>query len=367
MRTSHRHPRSVLCLIVLTLPFLGCALPTPRADQVPVTVVVTATERSGTPAAPPVPATAVPPTATPVPPTWTPTSPAPTPQPTAGPTAVAGPKYDSRESPVDLLASYINAINRREYLRAWNYWESAPNPSYEDFAAGYATTDSVFLVLNPSTFVGAAAGSMYQSVPVLLIARHTDGSQHNFVGCYVTRRTNPEMDPASAGWSLYSATVSPTPANSSNATLLAEACEPLVGNVSSDDRTTPFNLLASYLDAINRKEYGRAWAYWETPPNPSYDDFVAGYADTVGVLVAVAPPARVGAAAGSAYAEMRTMLIATHLDGTQHSFVGCYVARRSDPSLDPASPGWSIYSATVVATPGNTTDAITLAGECPRE
>ncbi len=56
---------------------------------------------------------------------WTPVSAqTPVPQPLA---------YDNPNSPVDLLASYYNAINRGEYQRAYNYWQNAPADSYTSF------------------------------------------------------------------------------------------------------------------------------------------------------------------------------------------------------------------------------------------
>ncbi len=135
-----------------------------------------------------------------------------------------------------------------------------------------------------------------------------------------------------------------------------------VGN-SYDDRSDPVGLLASYYNAINRQEYRRAWEYWDNPPVSSYDDFVHGYAETASVFLVVSPPTFFEGAAGSAYTSIPTMLIATHLDGSRHVFVGCYVTRRANiaPDID---EGWSLYSATIAASPGNSTDAALLAQAC---
>ena len=54
--------------------------------------------------------------------------------------------YDNPNSPVDLLASYYNAIDRQEYQRAYGYWEMPPS-SYDQFAQGYADTASVELIV----------------------------------------------------------------------------------------------------------------------------------------------------------------------------------------------------------------------------
>jgi hypothetical protein len=67
-------------------------------------------------------------------------------------------------------------------------WENPPNPLCENFRQGFADTESVLLVVRPPTRLEGAAGSTYAAVPVLLSAAHTDGSHHNFVGCFVARR-----------------------------------------------------------------------------------------------------------------------------------------------------------------------------------
>ena len=90
---------------------------------------------------------------------------------------------------------------------------------------GYAETAFVFLVVRPPARVEGAAGSVYAGIPTLLIATHTDGSQHAFVGCYVGRRVYPGTGAANEGWSLYSAVVNAAPGNTADVTLLAQACE----------------------------------------------------------------------------------------------------------------------------------------------
>ena len=78
-------------------------------------------------------------------------------------------------------------------------------------------------------------------------------------------------------------------------------------------------LLASYFNAVNIREYERAYRYWETPPG-KLEDFARGYADTVGVQLIVQPPTRIEGAAGSLYAEVPTVIIARHRDGSERSF-----------------------------------------------
>ena len=94
-----------------------------------------------------------------------------------------------------------------------------------------------------------------------------------------------------------------------------------------DDRNDPVAALASYYDAINSKDYRRAYGYWESPAS-SYDEFVKGFADTDRVRLLVEPPARVEGAAGSLYTELTTVVVATARSGNKHVFAGCYVLRR---------------------------------------
>ena len=113
------------------------------------------------------------------------------------PTAAGQPPfYEDRTEAVGVVKSFYNAINRKEYERAYSYFEGAPNPapslapSYDKFVAGYATTVSVTLAYGKES-PGAAAGSLYDTLPVLITARHTDGSTHAFsTSCSSMNRTN---------------------------------------------------------------------------------------------------------------------------------------------------------------------------------
>jgi hypothetical protein len=133
--------------------------------------------------------------------------------------------YDDTSSPVGVLASYYNAIKLGEYERAWDYWGNPPSSSFEEFVDGFADTDSVMLVVRPPTFYEGAAGSVYVTIPALMSASHTDGSMHNFQGCFTARRPN-VGDPETWEWSLFDATVRPTAYNNADITVLDEACTP---------------------------------------------------------------------------------------------------------------------------------------------
>lgn len=133
--------------------------------------------------------------------------------------------FEDLRSPVSLLASYYNAINLQDYQRAYSYWENPPDP-FDQFAAGFADTASVQVIVQPPTRYSGAAGSLYVETPTVLIADHFDGAQLMYVGCFVTRTSNlqPPDIPEEDVWHLYSADVTEVPTDSSIPALLAEAC-----------------------------------------------------------------------------------------------------------------------------------------------
>src|SRR5205085_8770763 len=103
----------------------------------------------------------------------------------AQPVPSAAPNYfDNRSNAVVALQSYFNAINRREYARAYSYWESASAAGpFAQFQAGYADTQSV--LLTTGTVTGdAGAGQRYYTVPVVLQVG-TTGGPRTYAGCYV--------------------------------------------------------------------------------------------------------------------------------------------------------------------------------------
>src|ERR671931_494020 len=55
--------------------------------------------------------------------------------------------YDDRSGPAQLLRSYVSALNRKEYLRAYAYWQpaaaAAQLPPFPEFAQRFADPASV--------------------------------------------------------------------------------------------------------------------------------------------------------------------------------------------------------------------------------
>lgn len=110
--------------------------------------------------------------------------------------------------PEAVLNAYYQAINDGNPTTAYSYWESTGESSgqeFADFADGYAATQSVEVHLGqPET--GAAAGSVYATIPTVVVATKDDGTVQVFCGSYDTRRANiPPFD--MLGWRLYSADI----------------------------------------------------------------------------------------------------------------------------------------------------------------
>jgi heat shock protein HslJ len=126
---------------------------------------------------------------------------------------------DNRTDPVATLASYYNAINARDYRRAYRLWES-PASSYEQFARGFADTDRVRLLVEPSTGVEGAAGSVYAEIPAIVVATTRSGNERVFAGCYVMRRSNVQ----DRGWLIYRGEVSQVPSSTRLSRILSQGC-----------------------------------------------------------------------------------------------------------------------------------------------
>jgi hypothetical protein len=129
-----------------------------------------------------------------------------------------GPSEDSN-GPLATLASYYDAINARDYRRAYGFWDS-PTTSFERFARGFADTDRVRVLVEPSAHVEGAAGSAYADIPTIVIATTRVGSERVFAGCYVMRRSNVQ----DRGWKIYRADISQVPSSAGVSRMLSQAC-----------------------------------------------------------------------------------------------------------------------------------------------
>lgn len=104
------------------------------------------------------------------------------------------PEYrDDRSTPQALIESYYNAINRKEYARAYGYYsEEGREPDFKKFAKGYDGTKSVKVAVR-KTEPDPGAGQIYWSLPIAIESESEDGNKQVFTGCYTIRLTNPGM------------------------------------------------------------------------------------------------------------------------------------------------------------------------------
>lgn len=100
------------------------------------------------------------------------------------------PYLDDRSTPQALVRSLYNAINRKEYARAYAYFANPPAPTLNDYANGYDETEDVTLVVGTPTQEGAA-GSMFYTLPIAISA--TGANEQVFAGCYTMRLANPQI------------------------------------------------------------------------------------------------------------------------------------------------------------------------------
>jgi hypothetical protein len=131
------------------------------------------------------------------------------------------------------------------------------------------------------------------------------------------------------------------------------------GNQANEGRGDPVDALSSYYDAINSKDFRRAYGHWESPPS-SYEQFARGFADTDHVRLLIELPLRLEGAAGSAFADVPAIIVATTRGGNERVFAGCYTLRKSNVR----DTGWRIYRADVSQLPSTTRVSRLLARGC---
>lgn len=131
----------------------------------------------------------------------------------------ARPPRDDRGDPIAMLMSYYEAINARDYRRAYRFWESPESP-YERFVAGFADTDRVRLLVEPSGRNEGAAGSVYAEITTIVVATTRAGSERVFAGCYTVRRSNVRDN----SWRIYRANITTMPAGARISRMLSQGC-----------------------------------------------------------------------------------------------------------------------------------------------
>ncbi|WP_104662405.1 hypothetical protein [Ensifer adhaerens] len=100
---------------------------------------------------------------------------------------------DDRSDGAALVRSLYNAVNRKEYARAYGYFgDKKPVGGFKSFTSGYERTVSVEVKVG-KVKTEAGAGSIYSAVPVAVKSVEKRGRVRFFAGCYVTRIINPSL------------------------------------------------------------------------------------------------------------------------------------------------------------------------------
>lgn len=108
------------------------------------------------------------------------------------PAAAEEPYRDDRSGPAALVESLYNAIDRKDYARAWSYFAEPPAATLDAYAKGYEGTERVRVRTGAASEEGAA-GSVYYNLPVAIAARQSNGDVAVFSGCYELRIANPQI------------------------------------------------------------------------------------------------------------------------------------------------------------------------------
>jgi hypothetical protein len=252
-----------------------------------------------------------------------------------------------------MLLSYYNAINTRNYQQAYSLWVK-PTQAYMDFAAGFADTDRVAPYFGDLQLGSVTTGESGR-VPAVLYGYRTDGSTASFHGCLALAFNAPNTP----GWRILGADFQLisdqfVPDAKVIEQYLEIDCYGVSGAINADAAPPrseadlrALNTLNTYYSLINRRDYATAYAMWLKPlpgPKPNgmpaqdyrlpYNDFVAGYADTLFVNVYPGFYTETGGSAGHGYLDgvLPAVLVGQHTDGSVVSYYGCYVMGWLDQS-----------------------------------
>jgi hypothetical protein len=343
LSTLH-HARLSAAALFLAAELAGCGTvrsvppgPTPPATS--------ATETTG--GAPTTPPTA-PPTAPANPPTTAPAQPTATPAASAPTTAPSG---EDASAAVQTVLDYYAAINQHAYDRAYHLWAqegAASNQTFDQFQQGFANTVQVSVQFGKAS---ASASAVTVPISITSVVNVPNGPPpgqqvQRFRGTYT-------VQPGANGWRIASANI-------------AEAGG---GPQPPADVGDPLAILQSYYAAINARDFARAYTYWGDNGQASgqtFTQFSQGFATTDHVAIDVGAP-QSGGAAGSIFADVPIVIVATQKDGAQQTFCGTYTLRR--PNVPPFDQlGWRIDHAAISQTagvqPGSDQEKRLLANGC---
>ena len=258
-----------------------------------------------------------------------------------------------------MISSYFNAVNRKEYIRAYSYWRDPATQlgTLSSFASGYSDTASISLVFGDIT-VGVGAGQTYYTVPVRLKGISTSGVLGDYAACYVVHIANPSFfsAPPIVPMNIDKGTARSVSASAADSSVLADACTgsdfpignpvtitPTSPDISKnnylDSRSDAIWVVSSYLNALNRKEYVRAYSYSQDPVTEfgPFTTYAAGYSDT-DVITAVFGKVVTKKSEGNSIIAVPLAMKVLSTSAVLKTYVGCFNLYLANPTAQKAYP-----------------------------
>lgn len=269
---------------------------------------------------------------------------------------------DDRSTPASMVLSYANALSRHEFLRAYGYWIDPATylGTLDNFSNYYANISSVQLVFGSITSEGAA-GSIYSTVPAVLKFTKMDSSIDKYAACFLARLAQPGNygAPPITPMNFERGITVLAPPSTSDTDGLSSACSSpdystngLPGSPASteslsdlstanyvDNRSGAVEVVSSLINAINRKEYVRAYSYWENAivTLGNYDAYAAGFSDTQSIT-ATFGTVQSDAGAGQWHYLIPVAEVVQTTSATTTTYVGCYTLHISNPAIQGSLP-----------------------------
>lgn len=162
---------------------------------------------------------------------------------------------DDRSNATQLIRSLYNAVNRRDYARAYDYFVTPPAKSYDAYAKGYEDTVSVDVLTGKVTQDGAAGATFY-IVPTAIRAKSKSGTTF-FAGCYTVKAVNGTVqEPPSRPLQIQAAQLKPSREEDFTAYGLPD-CAPNGESTAEDAKPDAETLLAGAVQRFGQEMSAR--------------------------------------------------------------------------------------------------------------
>ena len=101
-------------------------------------------------------------------------------------------EYNDVSSPENVMLSFENAVNLKDFERAWNYWSLQPEADFAKWKKGYADTKhiDIFYKYKDSD---AGAGNRRVTYSIKMFSEDIKGKKHLYEGYYILHTSAPEL------------------------------------------------------------------------------------------------------------------------------------------------------------------------------